>query len=410
MHRLLGSVLTWAAIGLVGCSGTMVAGPDGAVQGDGSSAPELSATTDTGTGPFTCQSTVQCPIGKLCDPKTSLCVDQLACAQHSDCGKAAYCETSKLCARSKTGSPCAGTDNCMPAETCVGGFCGCKGQHYQAQSVPPNVLIVLDRSTSMKDTVPGGTKASVARQAIANLLSSYGSQIRFGLAAYPGSTAPCDKDENCQAGGVFVDVADHTSSQILSFLGVSGAICQVENGTPTAEMLSSLLSYPGLKDTTRPNYILLLTDGQSGCGDPVPVVTALRNQTPSVKTFVIGFGETVDPNELNGMAQEGGTAITGGSKSYYVASDSTSLSTAFSTIAGKVLSCTYTLSEVPKDLTQLYVYQGKQQILRDTTHAGGWDYDSATNRITFYGAACEALKSGQVASLVIVYGCPLQID
>ena len=73
----------------------------------------------------------------------------------------------------------------------------------------------------------------------------------------------------------------------------------------------------------------------------------------------------------------------------------------------QVLSCTYTLSDTPKDLTQLYVYESKQPIARDTTHAGGWDYNTATNQITFYGAACQALQSGKVSDLVIVYGCPL---
>jgi hypothetical protein len=351
---------------------------------------------------------VQCGPGRVCNPATHTCVANLACATHADCGKSAFCGPNGQCAPSKTGSPCTATDNCIPGETCVGGFCGCKGQSFQAQNVPPNVLILLDRSRSMTEPISGGSKWNIAKTAVADLLAKYGSQIRFGLAAFPGSTQSCSgQSQNCVAGGVFVDPAENTSPAINAFL--TGAnTCQ--GGTPMAETLTSLVGYQGLKDATRPNYILLVTDGKATCEDPVPVVTTLRAQTPEVKTFAIGFGSNVDPDQLNKMAQEGGTAIAGGPPYYYLANDPASLANAFATIAGQVLSCTYTLSDTPKDLSQLYVYQAKQPIARDTTHASGWDYDAATNQITFYGAICQALQSGQVSDLVIVYGCPLAIE
>ena len=44
-------------------------------------------------------------------------------------------------------------------------------------------------------------------------------------------------------------------------------------------------------------------------------------------------------------------------------------------------------------------------IPRDPTHMNGWDYDPATNQITFYGPACDALKAGTVTDVDIVFGC-----
>ncbi len=44
-------------------------------------------------------------------------------------------------------------------------------------------------------------------------------------------------------------------------------------------------------------------------------------------------------------------------------------------------------------------------VMRDPTHAGGWDYAAAKNQVTFYGAACDALKGGKVTDLDIVFGC-----
>ena len=43
---------------------------------------------------------------------------------------------------------------------------------------------------------------------------------------------------------------------------------------------------------------------------------------------------------------------------------------------------------------------------RDPTHMSGWDYDPATNRVTFYGPACDSIQSGEVETVSIVFGCP----
>jgi hypothetical protein len=37
--------------------------------------------------------------------------------------------------------------------------------------------------------------------------------------------------------------------------------------------------------------------------------------------------------------------------------------------------------------------------------AQGWQYDPATNQITFYGSSCQALQSGSVSDVDVVYGC-----
>jgi hypothetical protein len=120
---------------------------------------------------------------------------------------------------------------------------------------------------------------------------------------------------------------------------------------------------------------------------------------------VVGFGSAVDPVELAAMANAGGTARTA-SPVYYQADSAQSLATAFGTIAGSVLSCTYTLSDVPPDPSMLYVFFGATAVQRDTSHGNGWDYNTGTRQLEFYGAACTSLQSGQVGNLVISYGCP----
>jgi hypothetical protein len=210
-------------------------------------------------------------------------------------------------------------------------------------------------------------------------------------------------DGDCAPGNIDVGVADMTASAINNALGASAP-----NGrTPTGDTLAALVGYAGLADPTRDNYVLVITDGMETCnGDGVAAVTALRAQTPEVKTFVVGFGGQVDAAELNAMATAGGTARPT-MPYYYQADNAAELGMAFDTIGGSVLSCSYQLATVPGNVDDLYIYLDGVAAPRDPTHQAGWDYDPATNQITFYGGDCDRLRTGQVMDLVLVYGCPI---
>jgi len=414
------SMGVWACFLVVaGCGSDNAA--DGSSFGSGGSSTGSAGAVSTGGGPLLgnagtnglinsgtdgggggCQSMSQCETGKICEAASRACVAGGSCAMHKDCGLGAFCNNG-ACAPSVTGSPCTDATNCTSDEMCTGGFCGCVGDKYGAEKVPPNVLIVLDRSDSMNAAITGGSKWTVAQSAIASLLTAQGANINFGFAAYPGTDQKCTMGAACTAGAVVVDPGPATATPINTYLGAA-ATCHY--GTPTGEMLTMLTTYKGLADTMRPNYILLITDGQSTCNDPVPVVTTLAGQTPPVKTFAVGFGSEVDPAQLDKIAMQGGTAVMGGAHSYYQADDAASLGKALTAIAGSVLSCTYTLSKDPADLTKLFVYFDTAAILRDTTKMVGWDYDATSKQLTFYGTDCASLQNGKVKDLVIVYGCP----
>jgi hypothetical protein len=349
-----------------------------------------------------CASAQDCPTGEVCDPATGRCVAHVECTTAQDCGTGAVCQNG-TCQPNVSGGPCTDSSSCIPGEMCTGGFCGCGGQAYSAQNVPPNVLIVLDRSDSMNDPINNdGTKWQVALAAINTILATYGDQVRFGLALFPGENQSCSQGMSCGPGVVFIDVGAGTSMGINDFLA-QASTCHF--GTPTAEMLTTLVTDPQLGDTQRSNSVLLITDGMSTCNDPVPVVTMLRGRTPEVRTFVIGFGDAVDPQELTDMAQAGGTARMG-TPAYYQADSAADLGNALGSIVGSVLSCSYQLDARPPDPDQLYVYFDRTLVGRDAADMNGWDYDMATNQVTFYGAACDVLKTGQVTDLAIVYGCP----
>ncbi len=372
-------------------SGTVGSGDDDNDGGGGGG-----GTSDTGTA---CASSEQCPVGQTCDPGSSLCTaDPVPCTGHDDCGAAAFCTEAGVCEVNDTGGPCDTDTSCIAGEACTGGFCGCSGLQFIAQNVPPNMLIVLDRSGSMDDAIAGGTKWELAVAATKTLLADYGDVVRFGLVLY-------SSDGDCGPGDVLVDVGNGTAGMINGFLDAAVP----DGSTPIGDTLAGLVSYPGLGDDTRDNYVLLLTDGEERCdGDGEAAVGQLRGRTPEVKTFVVGFGAGVDAAALDAMAIAGGTALPGSPK-YYQADDAVALQAAFADIGGAVLSCTYDLDGVPPSLDELFVYFDQVGVDRDTSHMDGWDYDPVTNQVTFYGPSCEVLRVGSVEDLVIVYGCPIDI-
>ncbi|MCA9516330.1 MAG: VWA domain-containing protein [Myxococcales bacterium] len=332
-----------------------------------------------------------------------------ACGTTDDCPDHQVCDEAGVCQPNEVGGPCGVDVDCAEHDRCFAGICGCAGDTIAAEAVPPNVLLVLDRSGSMASSPTGGSgrsKWDIAKDAIEALTQGFEDRIRFGLMLYPGTNQSGSQGQQCGAGRVFIDPGPDNASAINTFIGGAG---RTGFGTPTAEALEWLLDYSGLEDPSRENVVVVITDGVSSCDDPIPQVTALRDQSPSIRTFVIGFdgtGNNTDPDELNGMADAGGTALAGDTR-YYAANDATSLGEALEAIAGDVLGCNFRLSGVPPTLSSLQVFIDKAPIARDATHGAGWDYASATNQVTFYGPACQALLDGAVQDLVFIYGCPV---
>jgi hypothetical protein len=394
-----------------GGSGSGGSGSDGGGGGGGD-----------GGGGGGCDSASDCSGTEVCNPQTNECDGDLSCTEHGDCGPGGFCPDG-TCQENETGGPCDDDANCTGGDTCIGGFCGCEGAAFAAEPVTPNMMIVLDKSGSMVQDLEGDcamldndddctyppyegnespnpdwdapAKWTVASDAMGAILTSHGDRVRFGLVTFAS-------DSNCGAGNVRVDIGNDTEAMIQTTIDGTSP----RGSTPIGRTLDDLVGHSTLADNTRPNYVLLVTDGQEMCGgSPVAAARDLFEQSPSVRTFVVGFGGGVSASTLNNMAEEGGTARPGTTK-YYQADDAAELATALDAILGSVLSCTYQLDQVPEDVEQLYVYADGAQVGRDTSRTEGWDYDPETNTVTFYGQICQDLQDGTIADVAIVYGCP----
>jgi hypothetical protein len=383
---------------------------------------------DGGAGD-SCTTAEQCAGALICDPGISECADEVPCRLHLDCGDAAHCGDNGLCVKSATGSPCDNRVDCSFAEACIGGFCGCDGVTFAADPVPANMMIVLDRSGSMQCHIDGtdnnvgpndpNSRWQHAMSAINLLVDTYGDIVNLGLAVYPNpnisppssgavcvGTPPCT---DCNPGQTLVDVGAGAGDAIKTALASGGA--NPGGCTPSGPAIQAQVGYAPLADPDLDNYVLFITDGAEACSSltQVTAITNLRNQTPEVRTFVVGFTDQVNPAELNAAAEAGGTARPGAIK-YYQANDGASLTAALAEIGGLALSCAFALDGIPPDLDELHVYADGQSVTRDPSQQGGWDYDPETNQVRIYGAICDALRAGDVVDVVIVHGCPVTVD
>jgi hypothetical protein len=174
--------------------------------------------------------------------------------------------------------------------------------------------------------------------------------------------------------------------------------------TSTGASLNAQVGNPVLQDPERDNAILLITDGaeSSECvinGVDGPSAAAnLFGQAIAVKTFAVGFGGA-NLGEINDIAQAGGTGVG------YLADQAADLELALDQIANAVATCTFELDQVPPDPDEIYVFFDKDPAGVPNDSNNGWTYDPITNTVTFHGSACEAIKSGAVVDIDIVYGC-----
>jgi len=340
------------------------------------------------------------PAPGACSPA---CVAPERCSSKGRCLSGAACDDTLDCEKGKVCDP--KTLTCVP-----GGGCG--SQAISAEPVPPNLLVVLDRSCSMTNKVGAQTKWEIAVDALKTLTTSYNGKIRFGLTMFPDT----DANSCTQAAALPVPVGPTNETKIQTML--TSALKAADPNFPDGPCVTNIdtgmtqaATDPGFNDTTRKSFAMLVSDGaQAGCnaagGDSgtTAAITALAGK--GVKTFVVGFGSGVDVPTLNQFAVAGGAPLSGATK-FYNAGDKASLDAALKAIAALTLSCTFKLGTTPPDPTKLYVFVDKTKpVSRDPNKANGWEYDPVTNQVTLYGQVCTDLQAGTIKAVDIVYGCP----
>jgi hypothetical protein len=353
-----------------------------------------------------CSVDAPCANGFICAP-SGICLR--ACASDSQCG-GGTCNTSGVCVSPTSGcavsADCGAGMVCAPGGTCMAamnpavvdaGPASCGGQLFSSTPTEANVLIVLDRSGSMMESIGSGrSKWAVATEAVRRVTSqnAMNPRLRFGLQLFSNNVSVCNPG--------MIDVSVGAGNVTL----ISNALPTLANGrnTPIGAALNVAANSNELTDPTRANFVLLLTDGMENCsGAPVAEVEGLFNR--GVRTYSVGFGDAVDGTRLTQMAIKGGTARATQPR-YFQADDPAQLQSALDSIASGAASCDFTLSSTPPNANTLYVAVDGQWFPRDPARVAGWDYQAAGNRVTLYGPACDVVAQRPGAKVSIVFGCP----
>ena len=320
----------------------------------------------------------------------------------------------------------------------VGG--GCVGAGDTAQKVPLDLVVMLDRSTSMEGITGSGESKWVV---VTNAFKQFVAQpetagIGMGLQYFgqPSSLACnvsfCTTDADCgpaacgpcnelvpmsglflcggfNGGGVgdSCDAADYATADvpIQPLPGVANAITASLNahspttGTPTLPALQGAVQFATSWATQNPSHVtvvVLATDGiPEACDTTQSVIEGAAaagfNGNPSIRTFVIGVEDQMGGGLgfLNGVAAAGGTG-----QAFLITADPNAQQAfvdALNDIQGAALPCAYVIPDPPDgeelDFNAVNVEYtpgdgSPAQILGKVDNeaacgpAGGWYYDN----------------------------------
>jgi hypothetical protein len=291
----------------------------------------------------------------------------------------------------------------------AGALCG-DTKHTLAKT-PAQVVLVLDRSTSMLDVaVPPASKWQDATAAVEDAMAA-NPNIAWGIKMFPTTIPGLDPfDHDCEV---------TPELEVPPGFGTPAAIAAAmdrtpppyASGTPTDRAMNVAAGFLQKSTTPLPKYIVLVTDGVPNCtgdGKPDKAIKAIAGAAAAgIPTFVLGIFEDDDQAiaTLDKMAEAGGKPRVGLAK-FYPAVSRAQLDAALAAITLAITNCVFPLAVPPLDPGFVGVTVDGQLIPRDPAHAQGWDYVMNGKGVEIFGAACTDLKKGTALSVGIHYGCP----
>lgn len=290
----------------------------------------------------------------------------------------------------------------------------CPQNNYTANMLPPDLLIVLDRSGSMNQDSAGtmltagdpNTKWALMTAAIKNVVNASETMVNWGLKFFATGTG-----SSCTVGnGAAVDPMPMTAAMIAA--AIDAPANQPATRTPTRAAETSAGMYFAGRTNANPKYILLATDGEPNCAEsgsgnvdgPGAIAAVAAVLAMGFPTFVIGIAADAEAGTtLEGMAVAGGVPRAGGNPSYYSVSTTADLQAALTAIqAMTALPCQFQLGGVPSVPSAVTVTVGGMVI-----PMGEWTFGPGMRSVVFAdsSAICTQLKSGAIKDVQIQLPC-----
>jgi hypothetical protein len=262
---------------------------------------------------------------------------------------------------------------CDPEEKCANGECveeGCGEFSYEVTLPPSDVLIVMDKSGSMRNNwgSPAVMKWTSLYDIVKGLTIDYKDKVRFGAKFFPRKGAGEDIVSGCEVtSGVEQSISDTSNSLILGQMpNRDGSMTY--GGTPMRGGLLEAVSYMGTTLVSdNPKAILLLADGQISDGSESAMNNCYPGKDPGqaqdetiafakaalakgITTHTVGIGLTGSAGAfLDAIAAAGGTGA------HIEANNPGQLKTAMESILAKISSCKIPLDPVPERFELLEV-------------------------------------------------------
>lgn len=310
----------------------------------------------------------------------------------------------------------------------------CVGVEFEAEPLPADLFIMMDRSISQGEALPGTdtTRWEALRDAVSAFAESAAdSDIRVGIGFF-GRTGGRDDALDC-------DVDYYAEPQVA--IGPVGEVSedliaaieeQIPSGlTPTLPALQGAHRYAqqyAVDNPERVVSVVLVTDGYPtqctqvvSVSDLVDVAEEARTTAPYVRTFVIGLAAA---GNLNSIARAGGT-----NGAYLVDEGDTTASfrQALENITNSPVPCTFEIPEPPSQNEVIdpervqVVYSpasgAAEEIPRLPSSAacgdaratnGGWYYNDNANPTSIQVCACTCSRFG-AGQVDIRIGCEPRI-
>lgn len=312
----------------------------------------------------------------------------------------------------------------LPYSTSEGGGAGedtCVGVGSEAEAVPVDLFIMMDRSSSMAHEVEGTGQIrwDALREAMQAFVdTAEGDDIRAGLGFF-GRTGGDDDALDCDA-----DYYATPRVEIGQLSDVGGDLVSAMEDmypsgyTPTAPALTGALEYAASwaeDNPERATFVVLVTDGYPTQCEPNSVASvadiaeAARLATPSVRTYVVGLGREFN---LNNIAIAGGT-----NQAFLVDAENfgDSFASTLRNVSNATLACQYAIPPAPSG-TQVIDFEevqvtyttpdGETEEVPSITNLeacarnpnGGWYYDDLAHptRIQVCPCTCSRFQAGRV--------------
>lgn len=333
---------------------------------------------------------------------------------------------------------------------------GCAGTKSAGKKQPLDMYIMLDQSTSMNQSVTGGTSkwAAVTDALQAFLTQSNMDGISVGLQYFGlpssgicnsvgqscsdssecGSCARCDRFGTCEDRNA-CDATTYAAADVeIAPVAQSGPAIQSSiqkhgpsTATPTSAALQGAIDHSRAWAKSHVQDVVvavLATDGEpSQCDEDLSYIAAIAAQgvsgDPKILTFVIGVGDFL--TDLNGIAAAGGTQS---ALMVDTASGNTAAQflDALNRIRGQAIGCAYLIPDPPAGEILDYDEVNVQLSLggaspidffraSDAADCGAkdnaWYYDnaSAPHQIDLCPETCRRLEASASAAVEIVLGC-----